>query len=35
MVTEDAVLKTLDKPKTIYSIMQAIDPAGSQEALSS
>ncbi len=33
MVTEDAVLKTLDKPRKIYAILQATDPGGSTEPL--
>ena len=33
MVTEEAVLKALDKPRTIFSILQAVNPSGSQEAL--
>lgn len=33
MVTEDAVLKALDKPRKIYSVLQAVDPGGSTEAL--
>lgn len=33
MVSEDAVLKALDKPRKIFSIRQAVDPAGSEESL--
>ena len=33
MVTEDAVLKALDKPRTLYAILQATDPGGSTEPL--
>ena len=33
MVSEEAVLKTLDKPKKVYVILRAIDPGGSEEAL--
>ena len=33
MVTEDAVLKALDKPRKAYSILQATDPGGSSDAL--
>ncbi len=33
MVTEEAVLKALDKPRSIYSILQAVNPSGSQEEL--
>ena len=33
MVTEDAVLKVLDKPRKVYAILQVTDPGGSTEAL--
>jgi hypothetical protein len=33
MITEDAVLKTLDKPRKLYAILQATDPGGSSDAL--
>ena len=33
MVSEDAVLKALDKPRKIYSILQVVEPGGSSEAL--
>ena len=33
MVSEDAVLKALDKPRKLFSIRQATDPSGSDEAL--
>lgn len=33
MVTEDAVLATLDKPRKLYAILQATDPGGSTESL--
>ncbi len=33
MVTEDAVLKALDKPRKLFSIRQVTDPSGSDEAL--
>ena len=33
MVTEEAVLKALDKPRKLYSILQATDPGGSSDAL--
>ena len=33
MVTEDAVLKALDKPRKVYSILQAVNPSGSQDEL--
>ena len=33
MVTEDAVLKALDKPLKLYSLLLALDPGGSTEAL--
>lgn len=33
MVTEDAVLKALDKPRKLYSILQVTDPGGSTDAL--
>ncbi|WP_237479025.1 hypothetical protein [Lichenibacterium dinghuense] len=33
MVTEDAVLKALDKPRKVYSILQVTDPGGSTDAL--
>ena len=33
MITEDTVLKALDKPRKLFSILQAVDPSGSQEAL--
>ena len=33
MMKEDSVLKALDKPKTIYSILQVVDPSGSQDQL--
>ncbi|WP_165361459.1 hypothetical protein [Lichenibacterium ramalinae] len=33
MVTEDAVLAALDKPRKLYSILQATDPGGSTESL--
>ena len=33
MVSEDAVLKALDKPRKLFSILQATDPGGSTEAL--
>ncbi len=33
MVSEDAVLKVLDKPRKLFAILQAVDPSGSQEAL--
>lgn len=33
MVTENAVLKALDKPRKAYSILQATDPGGSADAL--
>lgn len=33
MVTEDAVLKALDKPRKLYAILQVTDPGGSTDAL--
>lgn len=33
MVTEDAVLKALDKPRKLYAILQATDPGESSDAL--
>ncbi len=33
MVTEDAVLTALDKPRKLYAILQACDPGGSTESL--
>ena len=33
MVTEDAVLKALDKPRKVYALLQATDPGGSTDAL--
>lgn len=33
MVTEDAVLKALDKPRKAYAILQATNPGGSADAL--
>ena len=33
MVTEDAVLKALEKPRKLYSILQVTDPSGSTDAL--
>ena len=33
MVSEDAVLKALEKPRKLYSILQVVDPGGSQESL--
>ena len=33
MVTEDAVLAALDKPRKLYAILQATDPGGSTESL--
>ena len=33
MVTEDAVLKALDKPQKTYSILVAVDPGGSTDSL--
>lgn len=33
MMTEDAVLKALDKPRKTYSILQVTDPGGSIDAL--
>ena len=33
MVSEDAVLRALDKPRKIFAIRQAVDPAGSEESL--
>ena len=32
-MTEDAVLKALEKPRKLFSILQAIDPSGSTDAL--
>ena len=32
-MTEDTVLKALDKPRSTYSILQIADPSGSQDAL--
>lgn len=33
MVTEDAVLAALDKPRKLYAVLQATDPGGSTESL--
>ncbi len=33
MVSEEAVLKALDKPRKLFSIRQVTDPSGSDEAL--
>ena len=33
MVTEDEVLRALDKPRKLYSILQVVDPSGSTEPL--
>lgn len=33
MVSEGAVLKALDKPRSLFAILRAVDPSGSQEAL--
>lgn len=32
-ITEDTVLKALDKPRSTYGILRIIDPSGSQDAL--
>jgi hypothetical protein len=28
MITEDQVLKALDKPRTLYSVLQVVNPSG-------
>ena len=33
MVTEDAVLKALDRPRKLQGILIAVDPGGRQETL--
>lgn len=33
MVTEDAVLKSLDKPRSLSAILRTVDPSGSHESL--
>jgi len=33
MITEDQVLKSLDKPRSLYSVLQVVNPTGSQEEL--
>ena len=33
MVTDDVVLKALDKPRTLYSILQVVSPGGSTDTL--
>lgn len=33
MVTEDAVLAALDKPRKLYAVLHATDPGGSTESL--
>ncbi len=33
MVNEDQVLKALDKPRKLYSLLQLLDPSGSSDAL--
>lgn len=32
-VKEDAILKALDKPRSLYSILQVVDPSGSSDLL--
>jgi hypothetical protein len=33
MITEEQVLKSLDKPRSLYSVLQVVNPSGSQEEL--
>lgn len=33
MIEREKVLAALDKPRKLYSIMQAVNPSGSQEEL--
>ncbi len=32
-ISEDTVLKALDKPRSAYGILRIVDPSGSQDAL--
>jgi hypothetical protein len=33
MISEDAVLKALDRPRRLFAILAAVDPGGRQETL--
>ena len=33
MISVDAVLKALEKPRSTYSILKVVDPSGSQDEL--